>query len=380
MKRIITFYLLLSQEILAVIGHHREECVTFEKSKHDNVDVNKQSKICSTRFILITGFALREFVKHPIWRSRIVSFSASCQCIGYEPLIINAEKSQLTTSSAFNAGHVASESKYNETGWCQRRPYEPLTSHIEIDLMENRNLGGIVTWGRGDNHGDQFVKSFTLKYRIDASNTWTDYTDSDGNTTLVGNDNKYDPVLNNFQGNILARYVRLHPIGYHHGPVIRWEILGCAKYLLPCSPHDFEPGTAAYGIASKDCIRTRNNRIRLQYTGLTTHLNAINLALSGHSLICKNYYTTLGIEMKSVGCKVDYKMCRVKEVDGKCQVSCNLEQSQVGQPFNIRLMITGDDSTELCSVESDMSHAMWPSGRSVIDDWDAFIQKIAATT
>ncbi|ELT88216.1 hypothetical protein CAPTEDRAFT_217978 [Capitella teleta] len=322
-----------------------------------------------------------------ILSQEMIGVIASCQCIGYEPLIINAKKSELIASSAFHAGHVAFESKYNETGWCQRKPYKP-SSHIEIDLMENKNLGGIVTWGRGDKYIDQFVKSFTLKYRIDESNTWTDYADSDGNTTLVGNDNKYDPVLNNFEGNILARYVRLHPIDYHHGPIIRWEILGCAKCnqdtslgnLLPCSPHDFEPGTAVYGIASKDCIRTRNNRIQLQYTGLTTHLNAINLALSGHSLICKNYYTTLGIEMKSVGCKVDYKMCRVKEVDGKCQVSCNLEQSQVGQPFNIRLMITGDDSTELCSVESDMSHAMWPSGRSVIDDWDAFIQKIAATT
>lgn len=70
-------------------------------------------------------------------------------------------------------------------------------------------------------------------------------------------------------------------------------------------------------------------------------------------------------------------MCEVTEVDGKCQVLCNLEQSQVGQPFNILLMIIGDDSTDLCMVEADLS-PFGPRGRSVIHDWDAFIQKIGS--
>ncbi|ELU13798.1 hypothetical protein CAPTEDRAFT_208896 [Capitella teleta] len=261
-------------------------------------------------------------------------------------------------------------------GWCQKKPYEPLTNHIEIDLIKTWNIGGVVTWGRGDNFTEQFIKSFAIEYRANESNAWAHY-------TLMPKETQTQPVLNNFQGNILARYVRLHPTSYAIAPVLRWELLGCRKYIYPCSPRGINPAHVApapQGFTSNNCIRARNSLIRLQYTGLTTQFNAINLTLSGHSLICKNYFTTLGIEVKSVGCRVEYKVCKVQEVDGKCQVSCNLEQSQVGQPFNIRLMITGDDRTELCSVESDMSHAMWPSGRSVIDDWNAFIQKIADTT
>ncbi|ELT96149.1 hypothetical protein CAPTEDRAFT_129464, partial [Capitella teleta] len=98
---------------------------------------------------------------------------------------------------------------------------------IEVDLTEIKNIGAIVTWGKP--RQDQFVTSFSIKYRADEVNIWTDYADADGNTTLPGNYNQDISVLNNFQENILAQYVRLVPSSFTKSPTVRWELLGCAE-------------------------------------------------------------------------------------------------------------------------------------------------------
>ncbi|ELT91170.1 hypothetical protein CAPTEDRAFT_128437, partial [Capitella teleta] len=111
-------------------------------------------------------------------------------------------------------------------------------SWIQIDLKKDREIGGVVTWGRGNNQFNQFVTSYRIDYRSDESNAWTDYADAKGNTvrTLIGNQSRREATLNSFPGGIVARYVRFHPGTYHGGPVLRWELLGC-RHTKRASQH-----------------------------------------------------------------------------------------------------------------------------------------------
>ncbi|ELU09685.1 hypothetical protein CAPTEDRAFT_129618, partial [Capitella teleta] len=104
-------------------------------------------------------------------------------------------------------------------------------SWIEVDLLENKLIGGIVTWGRGSNDAvPQWVKSFNVKYRVDGSNDWNNYTDTGGSLlTFIGNEERYQPVVNDFEVSIVARYIRLYPLSWNYGPTMRWEVLGCTQ-------------------------------------------------------------------------------------------------------------------------------------------------------
>ncbi|ELT89923.1 hypothetical protein CAPTEDRAFT_146424, partial [Capitella teleta] len=107
-------------------------------------------------------------------------------------------------------------------------------SWIEVDLLENKLIGGIVTWGRGDSaYVLQWVKTFNVGYRVDGSNDWTNYTNANRSLlTFIGNEERYQPVLNDFAVSIVARYIRLYPLSWNYGPTMRWEVLGCAKCKL----------------------------------------------------------------------------------------------------------------------------------------------------
>ncbi|ELU16908.1 hypothetical protein CAPTEDRAFT_195139 [Capitella teleta] len=249
-----------------------------------------------------------------------------------------------------------------------------ISSWIEVDLLENKWIGGVITWGC---HSQFFMESFLLRYLAEGSGeTWTYYADNEGNTTFIAGRDSRQPVLNDIKGNIFARYVRLYPKDFNGYPALRWELLGCVKYILPYSSPDFNPATAACGITSEHCIHATNARIRFNYKGLITQSRAANLVLSGKLLSCNNISMTIGIETGMIGCAVVYGMCEMAAEDGKCHVACQLNDRQVAQPFNLLLMINGDYDMELCTVQADLSP--WKPGRSVIGDWDSFLVNIVA--
>ncbi|ELU03137.1 hypothetical protein CAPTEDRAFT_198324 [Capitella teleta] len=192
------------------------------------------------------------------------------------------------------------------------------------------------------------------------------------------------PVLNDLTGGILARYVRLLPLTYHTFPTIRWELLGCSKDIRPFVNYHPSPAITSRVSSISNCTKvvdTANNQIRMQWNGLMTNFNTTNVILSGSSLICSRYFTRVGIVVNSTGCNTQYDMCKMEAsaVDGTCLAACNLRDWQVGQPFDLLLVVTGDDA-ELCDVSIDhcLVASMWPAGRSVIDDWDTFRQEISA--
>ncbi|ELT92600.1 hypothetical protein CAPTEDRAFT_105330, partial [Capitella teleta] len=112
-------------------------------------------------------------------------------------------------------------------GWCPGNADN--SKWIEIDLMENKFIGAIITMGCKDDSDDEYVKTFRIKYRVDGS-AWADYTDDDGSVMIFeGNQNKFQSVLNDFKENIYARHVRLYPLTHNDYATLRWELLGCTK-------------------------------------------------------------------------------------------------------------------------------------------------------
>ncbi|ELU01907.1 hypothetical protein CAPTEDRAFT_191335 [Capitella teleta] len=311
----------------------------------------------------------------------LIAVNTFCQCIGYEPLIINASDSQLSASSVYHSGHAAPFSKWTGLGWAPAWNNKK-GSWIEVDLLENKLIGGIVTWGRGSNDNiEQWVNTFNVKYRVDGSNDWTNYTDSGGSLlTFIGNEKKYKPVVNDFAVSIVARYIRVYPLSWYNGPTMRWDLLGCAKYIQSYANRYHHQDTETCVVTSENCMHATNNRILLNYKGLVTQSNTTNLVLKGESVPCNNKSMTIGIEIGMIGCAAVYNMCKMNDVNGNgtCHVLCELKDWQVGRPFNLLLLITGDFDMELCAVETDLKP--WKRGRNVIDSmtyWDSFLRKFA---
>ncbi|ELU18267.1 hypothetical protein CAPTEDRAFT_185747 [Capitella teleta] len=145
---------------------------------------------------------------------------------------------------------------------------------------------------------------------------------------------------------------------------------------------DFHPSplSASYDGSATGCIKTTdtvNNQIRMQWNGLRASSNVTNIVLSGRSLICAHHFTKVGIEVDSMGCNAGYALCKIEGsgVDGSCHAACKLRDGQVGQPFNLLLMVTGNGAG-LCGVSMNLD--LLPAERSVIDDWGAFVQDISA--
>ncbi|ELU06738.1 hypothetical protein CAPTEDRAFT_209113 [Capitella teleta] len=312
-------------------------------------------------------------------RNERIAVSAYSQsfCSGYKPLIINAADDQLTSSSEYE-NHLPREVKLTGISW------RPSTTDpdpwIEVDLLTNMRIEGVVTWGASLN--DLYVNSYSIEHRSEGSDILVDYTDSNGdNMIFSGNDFHLDPTLNKLYGGIYARYVRLHVLGFGGFPKMRWELLGCTKFIHPFVDHLPGPRITSRDSSSTNCIKctdTVNNQIRMQWKGLLTENNVINLELTGKSLICSHYFTTVGIDVDSMGSNTEYALCEIEGsgVDGTCHAACSLRDGQVGQPFNMLLMVTGDGA-ELCDVIGDVSSRL-PSGRSIIPDWNEFIEELSA--
>ncbi|ELU03932.1 hypothetical protein CAPTEDRAFT_197187 [Capitella teleta] len=284
-------------------------------------------------------------------KTGVVSVS---NCVGYEPLITHVEDSQLTASSVHNyfkyqprsSKLTVNNALQSVYGWQSSVP-DPW---IEVDFESDRLIGGIVTLGhRSDS--TQFVKTYKIQYRTDGSDTYTEYTDAEGNEILVANTINNEPVFNGFDTNILARYVRLYPLEYNNLPTMRWEIFGCTANTEPIIKLGLKPITAS---SDMNCIHTVTDHIILHWDGLKTQANATNLMLSGKSLTYD--MVTVGIEVGSMGCNVEYKKCEVEDSDEGCRVLCPLSVHQIGQPFKLMLMV---DDQELLPSDKVSTYGEW---------------------
>ncbi|XP_047219534.1 retinoschisin 1a isoform X2 [Girardinichthys multiradiatus] len=89
---------------------------------------------------------------------------------------------------------------------------------LQIDLKEVMVVSGILSQGRCD--ADEWVTKYSVQYRTDDKLNWIYYKDQTGN-----NRNLLRPP-------IVARYIRILPLGWHTRIALRLELLICMKKCM----------------------------------------------------------------------------------------------------------------------------------------------------
>ncbi|XP_029905201.1 retinoschisin-like isoform X2 [Myripristis murdjan] len=97
---------------------------------------------------------------------------------------------------------------------------------IQIDLKEVGIVSGILTQGRCD--ADEWITKYSIQYRTVETLNWIYYKDQTGNNRVFyGNSDRSSTVQNLLRPPIVARYIRLLPLGWHTRIAVRMELLMC---------------------------------------------------------------------------------------------------------------------------------------------------------
>ncbi|XP_063068776.1 retinoschisin 1a [Engraulis encrasicolus] len=123
---------------------------------------------------------------------------------------------------------TASKARLNSQGfgcaWLAK--YQDTNQWLQIDLKEVKVVSGILTQGRCD--ADEWITKYSLQYRTDPSLNWVYYKDGAGqNRVFYGNSDRTSTVQNLLRPPIVARYIRLLPLGWNTRIALRMELLLC---------------------------------------------------------------------------------------------------------------------------------------------------------
>ncbi|XP_022111299.1 retinoschisin-like [Acanthaster planci] len=100
---------------------------------------------------------------------------------------------------------------------------------IEVDLGESTVVSGVVTEAYLYLTGIcQLVTKYRVAYQTQSSSDRVLVTDGKGNATLFkGNTECGNPVMNLFNGSVVARVVRVEPVEWRTKVALKLELLGC---------------------------------------------------------------------------------------------------------------------------------------------------------
>ncbi|XP_056132789.1 retinoschisin-like [Lampris incognitus] len=102
---------------------------------------------------------------------------------------------------------------------------------IQIDLKEVGVVSGILTQGRCD--ADEWITKYSIQYRTVETLNWIYYKDQTGNNRVFyGNSDRSSTVQNLLRPPIVARYIRLLPLGWHTRIATRMELLMCMNKCM----------------------------------------------------------------------------------------------------------------------------------------------------
>ncbi|XP_073794420.1 retinoschisin 1b isoform X1 [Danio rerio] len=97
---------------------------------------------------------------------------------------------------------------------------------LQVDLLQVRVVSGILSQGRCD--ADEWITKYSLQYRSEEHLNWVYYKDQTGNNRVFyGNTDRSSTVQNLLRPPIVARYLRILPLGFHTRIALRMELLIC---------------------------------------------------------------------------------------------------------------------------------------------------------
>ncbi|RVE74316.1 hypothetical protein OJAV_G00020990 [Oryzias javanicus] len=125
---------------------------------------------------------------------------------------------------------LPSKARLNSQGfgcaWLSK--FQDNSQWLEIDLKEVMVVSGILTQGRCD--AEEWITKYSVQYRSDDKLNWIYYKDQTGNNRVFfGNSDRSASVQNLLRPPIVARYIRILPLGWHTRIALRLELLICMK-------------------------------------------------------------------------------------------------------------------------------------------------------
>uniref|UniRef100_A0A674AF77 Retinoschisin 1 n=1 Tax=Salmo trutta TaxID=8032 RepID=A0A674AF77_SALTR len=178
-------------------------------------------------------------ILHPN-RNRLAETKSRClcstECLYHKPLGFEAGSvtpDQISCSnqeeySGWYSSWTSNRARLNSQGfgcaWLSK--FQDNSQWIEIDLQDVGVVSGILTQGRCD--ADEWLTKYSVQYRTDQNLNWIYYKDQTGNNRVFyGNSDRSSSVQNLLRPPIVARYIRLLPLGWHTRIALRMELLMC---------------------------------------------------------------------------------------------------------------------------------------------------------
>ncbi|KAM4592958.1 retinoschisin 1a [Odontesthes bonariensis] len=158
------------------------------------------------------------------------------RAFGFEAGSVNPD--QITCSnqdqySGWFAAWVPSKARLNSQGfgcaWLSK--VQDNVQWLQIDLKEVMVVSGILTQGRCD--AEEWITKYSVQYRTDDKLNWIYYKDQTGNNRVFyGNSDRSSSVQNLLRPPIVARYIRILPLGWHTRIALRMELLICMNKCM----------------------------------------------------------------------------------------------------------------------------------------------------
>lgn len=151
--------------------------------------------------------------------------------LGFEAGSVGADQISCSNQEQYTgwfSSWLPNKARLNSQGfgcaWLSK--YQDNSQWLQIDLREVKVVSGILTQGRCD--ADEWITKYSIQYRSDEKYNWIYYKDQTGNNRVFyGNSDRTSSVQNLLRPPIVARYIRILPLGWHTRIALRLELLLC---------------------------------------------------------------------------------------------------------------------------------------------------------
>lgn len=151
--------------------------------------------------------------------------------LGFEAGSVSADQISCSNQEQYTgwfSSWLPNKARLNSQGfgcaWLSK--YQDNNQWLQIDLQEVKVVSGILSQGRCD--ADEWITKYSVQYRSDDKLNWIYYKDQTGNNRVFyGNSDRTSSVQNLLRPPIVARYIRILPLGWHTRIALRLELLLC---------------------------------------------------------------------------------------------------------------------------------------------------------
>ncbi|XP_056238036.1 retinoschisin 1a isoform X1 [Seriola aureovittata] len=156
--------------------------------------------------------------------------------LGFEAGSVNPDQITCSNQDQYTgwfSSWLPSRARLNTQGfgcaWLSK--FQDSSQWLQIDLREVMVVSGILTQGRCD--ADEWITKYSVQYRTDENLNWIYYKDQTGNNRVFyGNSDRSSSVQNLLRPPIVARYIRILPLGWHTRIALRLELLLCMNKCI----------------------------------------------------------------------------------------------------------------------------------------------------